>query len=205
MICDLFLYLLHFKHFIFLACTMVVADTGSLAFLLSIMFLSWWNARLFFWSFLSGMHLPRVLDNARSIFHMGFWKKSHCQFSSRNLLEQDEVWGSRKTEERREGLYESSRAVTLVDGLPRAPSLSPDGTFPKIWSISQTLTPFNLLLQNFPGPLAFRITICMVLAPAGQLFIKIWPQGREIFKILCKNFWKKRMHFWSEFAPLLCQ
>ena len=34
----------------------------------------------------------------------------------------------------------------------------------------------------------------MVLAPAGQLFIKIWPQGREIFKILCKIFWKKRMH-----------
>ena len=80
--------------------------------------------------------------------------------------------------------------------------LSPEGTFRKIWSILPTLTPFNLLLQNFPGPLAFRITIYMVLAPAGQLFIKIWPQGREIFKILCQNFWKMRMHFWIEFAAV---
>ena len=77
--------------------------------------------------------------------------------------------------------------------------------FWKNFSILPTLVPAVLELQNFPGPLAFRITIHMVLAPAGQLFIKIWPQGREIFKILCQNFWKKRMHFWREFAPLLCQ
>ena len=83
--------------------------------------------------------------------------------------------------------------------------IAPEGTFLKILSILPTLTPVVLELQNFPGPLAFRITIYMVLAPAGQLFIKIWPQGREIFKILCQNFWKIRMHFWSEFAPLLCQ
>ena len=83
--------------------------------------------------------------------------------------------------------------------------LSPEGTFPKNLSILPTLAPAVLELQNFPGPLAFRITIYMVLAPAGQLFIKIWPQGREIFKILCKKNWKMRMHFWSEFAPLLCQ
>ena len=76
--------------------------------------------------------------------------------------------------------------------------------FQKFGPILPTLTPFNLRLQNFPGPLAFRITIDMVLAPAGQLFIKIWPQGPEIFKFLCKNFRKIRMHFWSEFAPLLC-
>ena len=158
MICDLFLYLLHFKHFIFLACTMVVADTGSLAFLLSIMFLSWWNARLFFWSFLSGMHLPRMLDNARSILHMGFWKKSHCQFSSRDLLEQDEVWGSTKTEERREGLYESSRAVTLVDGLPRAPS-----------SLQKCMRFFG----------NFWHKILNISRPCGQILMKSCPAGAK--------------------------
>ena len=51
--------------------------------------------------------------------------------------------------------------------------LSPDDTFPKKSSISPTLVPVNLWLQNFPGPLAFRITIYMVLGSAGQLFIKI--------------------------------
>ena len=60
--------------------------------------------------------------------------------------------------------------------------LSPDCTFPKNQSISSTLLPFNLLLQNFLGPLAFRITIYKVLTPSGQLFIKIWPQGREMKK-----------------------
>ena len=65
--------------------------------------------------------------------------------------------------------------------------IAPGCTFPKILSILPTLVPAVLELQNFPGPLAFRITIYMVLAPAGQLFINIWPRGREIFKIFCKN------------------
>ena len=69
-----------------------------------------------------GMHPPRALDNAQGMFHMGSWKFSHRQFSSWDLSEDDEVWGSRKTGKRKEGLYESSRAVNLVDGLPRAPS-----------------------------------------------------------------------------------
>ena len=55
--------------------------------------------------------------------------------------------------------------------------IAPEGTFPKIWSILSTLAPFNLLLHNFPGPLAFRITIWKVLTTSGQLFIKIWPQA----------------------------
>ena len=82
--------------------------------------------------------------------------------------------------------------------------LSPEGTFQKNWSISPTLIPFNLLLQNFPGPLAFRITIYKVLTPSGQLFIKIWPQGREIFRILWNILWKIRMPFSLQFAPLSC-
>ena len=48
--------------------------------------------------------------------------------------------------------------------------IAPDGTFPKILSILQTLVPRVLELQDFPGPLAFSIRIYMVLAPAGQLF-----------------------------------
>ena len=69
------------------------------------------------------MYPSRALDNAQGMFHMNSRKFSHRQFSSRDLSEGDEVWGFRKTGKRREGLYESSRAVNLVDGLPRAPSL----------------------------------------------------------------------------------
>ena len=69
------------------------------------------------------MYPSRALDNAPGMFHMNSRKFSHRQFSSRDLSEGDEVWGFRKTGKRREGLYESSRAVNLVDGLPRAPSL----------------------------------------------------------------------------------
>ena len=68
------------------------------------------------------MYPSRALDNAQGMFHMNSRKFSHRQFSSRDLSEGDEVWGFRKTGKRREGLYESSRAVNLVDGLPRAPS-----------------------------------------------------------------------------------
>ena len=52
--------------------------------------------------------------------------------------------------------------------------------FPKILSILQTLMPAVLELQNFPGPLTFRITIYMVLAPAGQLFIDLTTGPRDI-------------------------
>ena len=68
------------------------------------------------------MYPSRALDNAQGMFHMNSRKFSHRQFSSRDLSEGDEVWGFRKTGKRREGLYESSRAVNLVDGLPRAQS-----------------------------------------------------------------------------------
>ena len=47
-----------------------------------------------------------------------------CSFGQLSRVSaEDEVRGSRITREQREGLYESSRVVNMVDGLPRAPGL----------------------------------------------------------------------------------
>ena len=64
-----------------------------------------------------------------------------------------------------------------------------------------TLSLFNLSLQNFPWLLAFRISNYNTLTPSGQLFAKIWPQGREIFMILWKYFWKKRLALGARGKP----
>ena len=74
-----------------------------------------------------GVHSSRALDAAQGMFHMDSSEFPYRQFSSRDLTEEDKVWGSRKKGGRREGLYESSRAVNMVDGLPRAPSWVQDG------------------------------------------------------------------------------
>ena len=88
---------------------------------------------------------------------------------------------------------------------PKKLSLSsPESTLPKIWSILPTLTLFNLLLQNFLRPLAFRISNYVTLSPSGQLFIKNWPRSREISSILWKYFWKMRQAYSPRFAPPSC-
>ena len=70
-------------------------------------------------------------------------------------------------------------------------------------SLIQTLALVVLALQNFPGPLAFRISNCDALTPSRTLFAKIWPQGREIFKILWNNFRKRRHAISTRFVPSL--
>ena len=69
--------------------------------------------------------------------------------------------------------------------------------------IFKTLSPVNLGLQNFPGPLAHTIRTGTYQSPPGTVLEQIWPQGAEQSRFLSKYFWKKRIAFSPRFSRLL--
>ena len=127
-----------------------------------------------------GVHSSRALDAAQGMFHMDSSEFPYRQFSSRDLTEEDKVWGSRKKGGRREGLYESSRAVNLVDGLPRAPSWQIFWKSALWWAETQFFEPCRGLTHH-KGAFASQRDIHMTRRALPALRVirlsrEIWPQ-----------------------------
>ena len=76
-------------------------------------------------------------------------------------------------------------------------------TFSRMEHIFKTLSPVNLGLQNFPGPLAHTIRTGTYQSPPGTVLEQIWPQEAEQSRFLSKYFWKIRIAFSPRFARLL--
>ena len=96
------------------------------------------------------------------------------------------------------------RVLSPRQGRPNWATLSERALFRKFWSISQTLIPVILGLQNFPGPLALRIWNYMQKSWNWKLLSEILRQDREISSFLWNNFPQIRLALFARLHPALC-